>query len=402
MKPNEGIDTRLVLLLSVMAGISVANLYYCQPLLDMIRQDMELSQVEVNCMPVCTQIGYALGLMLIIPMGDIYNRRTTILSCFLMVMFSLLMISSAGYYSIPFAERHSAFIVLLLGSFITGVFSVAPQIFIPFVSQFAKPAHKARKAGYVLSGLLCGILVSRVLSGYVGYLWGWRMMYVIASGVMLFSSLIIYFVFPYVEPTFRGRYTTLLKSLFTLCVRHPRSIHYSVRSALTFGSMMGMWACMAFRMKEAPYYGGSELVGLLGLCGVAGALTASNVGRFIPRLGVDRINYVGVSLVLLAWLVLYLFDHHIIGLIIGVIVIDIGMQCVQLSNQTANIELRPDAPSRMNTIFMVTYFTGGSLGTLLAGILWSKYGWTGTVLAGLLLLFISYSCSMLYDERTRN
>lgn len=402
MKPNEGIDTRLVLLLSVMAGISVANLYYCQPLLDMIRQDMELSQVEVNCMPVCTQIGYALGLMLIIPMGDIYNRRTTILSCFLMVMFSLLMISSAGYYSIPFAERHSAFIVLLVGSFITGVFSVAPQIFIPFVSQFAKPAHKARKAGYVLSGLLCGILVSRVLSGYVGYLWGWRVMYVIASGVMLFSSLIIYFVFPYVEPTFRGRYTTLLKSLFTLCVRHPRSIHYSVRSALTFGSMMGMWACMAFRMKEAPYYGGSELVGLLGLCGVAGALTASNVGRFIPRLGVDRINYVGVYLVLLAWIVLYLFDHYIIGLIIGVIVIDIGMQCVQLSNQTANIELRPDAPSRMNTIFMVTYFTGGSLGTLLAGILWSKYGWTGTVLAGLLLLFISYTCSMLNDERTRN
>lgn len=371
MKPNEGIASWLVLLLAVMAGVSVANLYYCQPLLNLIREDMSLTEFEVNLMPVCTQIGYALGLLFIIPMGDLYNRRTTITTCFTCLIASLLGIGLT----------HNASL-LLTASLVTGFCSVAPQVFIPFVTLFSKPEEKAKKAGFILSGLLCGILGSRVISGYVGNAFGWRTIYFVAAAGIFVSAIVILKVFPNVEPTFKGKFRTLMTSIVTLGREHPQALVYSVRSALVFGSILGMWACLAFRMNEAPFYDGSDTVGLLGLCGVAGALTASNVGQFIPRYGVERINIIGVLLVLGSWIIMGAFHNTYAGIIAGVIIIDIGMQCVQLSNQTATMQLCPEASSRMNTIYMTTYFIGGSLGTFIAGTLWSQFGWMGTVGAG--------------------
>lgn len=371
MKQNEGIASSLVLLLAVMAGISVANLYYCQPLLNLIREDMALTEFQVNLMPVCTQIGYALGLLFIIPMGDLYNRRITITACFMCLIVSLCGI----------ALTHSV-AVLLAASLITGFCSVAPQVFIPFVTLYSKPHEKARKAGYILTGLLCGILGSRVVSGYVGNEFGWRVIYYVAAVAIFLSALLTLRFFPNVEPTYKGRFQELMTSIIGLAKEHPRGLLYSIRSALTFGSILGMWACLAFRMAEAPFFKGSDTVGLLGLCGVAGALTASCVGRFVPRYGVERINIFGALGVLFSWIIMGLFHNTYAGIIAGVIIIDIGMQCVQLSNQTATIQLSPEASSRMNTIYMTTYFIGGSLGTFLAGTLWSALGWTGTVAAG--------------------
>ncbi|MBQ0156960.1 MAG: MFS transporter [Bacteroidales bacterium] len=378
LKPNEGLPSTLVAILAIMAGVSVANLYYCQPLLNLIREDTGLTEFQVNLMPVFTQIGYALGLLFIIPMGDLYNRRTTILTCFGMLVFSLLTIAFS-----------SNVLLLLASSFVTGIFSVAPQVFIPFVSQFSRPEEKAHKTGLILSGLLIGILGSRVASGYVGDLWGWRTMYEIAAGLIALSAVVVWKIFPYVEPTFNGRFVKLMASIFQLVKENPKAITYSVRSAFIFGSMHGMWACLAFRMKEAPLFDGSDTVGMLGLCGVAGALTASNIGKYIPRFGVEKINAFGVACVLLAWIIMGLFQNYYAGIIAGVIIIDIGMQSVQLSNQSATMKLCPTASSRMNTIYMVTYFIGGSFGTFLAGTMWTKFGWYGTVGAGLGMVLAS-------------
>ena len=383
LKPNEGIPSSLVALLAVMAGVSVANLYYCQPLLNLIREDTGLTEFQVNLMPVFTQIGYALGLLFIIPMGDLYNRRSTILICFGALFFSLL--------TIAFSNS----VTMLIASFITGVFSVAPQIFIPFVSQFSRKEEKERKVGLVLSGLLVGILGSRVASGYVGDILGWRTMYGIAAGLIAISVVIVMKTFPYVEPTFNGRFIKLMSSIFRLVKENPKAVTYSVRSGLIFGSLLGMWACMAFRMKEAPFFQGSDMVGLLGLCGIAGALTASNAGKYITRYGVEKVNACGVSLVLLAWIIMGLFQNFYVGIIAGVIIIDIGMQCVQLSNQSATMKLCPQASSRMNTIYMVTYFIGGSFGTFLAGTMWVKFGWYGTVFAGLSMVIASILFTLL-------
>ncbi len=387
LKPNEGIPSSLVALLAVMAGVSVANLYYCQPLLNLIREDIGLTEFQVNLMPVFTQIGYALGLLFIIPMGDLYNRRSTILICFGVLFFSLLTIASSNNV-----------MTLLVASFITGVFSVAPQIFIPFVSQFSRKDEKERKVGLILSGLLIGILGSRVASGYVGDIWGWRTMYGIAAGLIAISAVIVMKTFPYVEPTFNGRFIKLMSSIFRLLKENPKAVTYSVRSGLIFGSLLGMWACMAFRIKEAPFFQGSDVVGLLGLCGIAGALTASNAGKYITRYGVERVNACGVSFVLLAWIIMGLFQNYYVGIIAGVIVIDIGMQCVQLSNQSATMKLCPQASSRMNTIYMVTYFIGGSFGTFLAGTMWGEFGWYGTVFAGLSMVVASILFTLIRKE----
>ena len=385
LKPDQGLPMPLILVLSVMAGISVANIYYCQPLLNMICEETGLSTFEVNLMPVFTQVGYALGLLFIIPMGDLYNRRKTILASFSAVVISLLVIYASDSTS------------LLLGaSFVTGFCSVSPQVFIPFVSLFAKPDQKERKVGIVLSGLLVGILASRVVSGYVGHLMGWRSMYLIAAVIMALSALIILRIFPNVEPTYQGTFGSLMKSFTKLLKDHPRSLLYSIRSSFAFGSMLGLWACLAFRMKEAPFFADSDTVGMLALCGVAGALTASNVGKYIPRYGVERINGIGASLMVLSWIIMYLFQNTYTGMIAGIIIIDIGMQCIQLSNQSATMRLCPEATSRMNTIYMVTYFIGGSFGTFLAGTMWSLYGWSGMVAAGFGMILVSILITLMH------
>lgn len=383
LKPNQGLPMPLILALSVMAGISVANIYYCQPLLNMISEDTGLSTFEVNLMPVFTQVGYALGLLFIIPLGDLYNRRKTILASFSAVVMALLVIYLSGNTA------------LLLGaSFVTGFCSVSPQVFIPFVSLYAKPDQKERKVGIVLSGLLVGILASRVVSGYVGHVMGWRSMYLIAAVIMALSALIILRIFPNVEPTYRGTFASLMKSIRLLIKDHPRSMLYSIRSAFAFGSMLGLWACLAFRMKEAPFFADSDTVGMLALCGVAGALTASNVGKYIPRYGVECINGIGAALVALSWVVMAVFDDTYVGMIAGIIIIDTGMQCIQLSNQSATMRLCPDATSRMNTIYMVTYFIGGSFGTFLTGTMWSMHGWMGTVASGMGMILVSILISL--------
>lgn len=368
----------LTWMLAVIAGISVANLYYCQPLLNLIREDMGISEFYVNLMPVLTQVGYALGLLLIIPMGDLYNRRTTVLLSLLFLIGSLLCVSMS--INVP---------MLLIASFVTGFCSVTPQVFIPFVALYAKPGQKERKVGFILSGLLIGILASRVISGYVGHVLGWRSMFVIASVMMALSAIVVYKMFPDVSPTFKGRFVDLMSSIRCLVSQYPLAVTYSLRSAFAFGSLLGMWGCLAFRMAEEPYCVGSDVIGRLGICGIAGALTASNVGKYVPRIGVDRMHAIGMSLIALSWLLLWVFDYSYVGIIAGIVIIDIGMQCIQLSNQSATMKLCPEASSRMNTIFMVTYFIGGSLGTFFIGSMWSLYGWTGTCLSGLAMIGLS-------------
>lgn len=389
LQPHEGIPASLMWMMAIMAGVSVANLYYCQPLLNMIRHDtqLQLTEFQVNLMPVCTQVGYALGLLIIIPMGDLYNRRNTMMWCALTLIASLLCISLANHI-----------FILLLASFVTGFFSVIPQMFMPFASLYARPEEKERKVGMILSGLLIGILGSRVASGYIGHMWGWRTMYVIASVALTGMATLVYSQFPNVKPTYKGRFVQLLKSIRSLAVKYPQSLLYSVRSGFAFGSFLGLWGCLAFRMKEAPFFVGSDVVGLLGICGIAGALTASNVGKYIPRFGIERINTLGLALQALAWCILAVFDDSYTGIVISILIIDIGMQCIQLSNQSATMKLCPEASSRMNTIYMVTYFVGGSMGTFLAGTLWSLYGWTGTVASGLLMLAFSVLSILIHSQ----
>lgn len=384
LKPHAGIPRSLTLMLAIMAGISVANIYYCQPLLNMIRMDMGISEFYVNLMPVLTQVGYALGLLFIVPLGDMIDRRRIVLVNFTLLIFGLISI----YFS-------TNAVMLLAGSFVTGICSVTPQIFMPMVSLFSRPDEKELKTGMVLSGLLTGILASRVCSGLVGEWLGWRSMFLIAAMMMLASTAIVFKALPGVPTTYRGTFFSMLKSIGELFARFSQARIYSIRSGFAFGSFLALWACLAFRMKQVPFFQDSKTVGLLGLCGIAGALTASRIGKYIKRFGVEKFCNAGNFLMAAAWATFYFGSNSYAAIIAGIILIDIGMQFIQLGNQSSVMKLCPEATSRMNTIFMTIYFIGGSLGTFLAGTFWTLWGWNGTVLAGLLLTALSFGTTLI-------
>lgn len=387
LKENGGLPASILWTLAIVAGISVANLYYNQPLLNMIRHELGVSEFKTNLMAMVTQIGYAFGLLFIVPLGDLYQRKKIIITNFIILIFSLLTIALAHDINL-----------ILLASFFTGVCSMIPQIFIPIASQFSRPENKGRNVGIVISGLLTGILASRVVSGFIGELFGWREMYYIAAGMMLVCAIIVVKVLPDIQPNFKGKYSELMKSLITLLKEFPQLGIYSLRAALNFGSFLAMWSCLAFKMGQAPFFANSNVIGLLGLCGVAGALTASFVGKYVKQVGVRRFNFIGCGLILFAWLLLFVGENAYIGIIAGIIIIDIGMQCIQLSNQTSIFYLCPPASNRINTIFMTTYFIGGSMGTFLAGTFWHLYGWHGVIGIGAVLTGISLLITIFYKK----
>lgn len=378
LKENAGLPAHMLWTLAIVAGISVANLYYNQPLLNLMRADLGVSDFQANLIAMITQIGYALGLLFIVPLGDLYRRKKIILVNFLLLVFALLTMAMAENIYTVWAA-----------SLVTGVCSMIPQIFVPIASQYSRPEHKGRNVGVVISGLLTGILASRVVSGWVGELLGWREMYFIAAGLMCICAFVVLKVLPDIRPTFEGRYSTLMKSLFHLLRDYPALRIYSIRSGLAFGAFLAMWSCLAFKMGSAPFYADSDVIGGLGLCGIAGALTASFVGKYVKRVGIRNFNFIGCSLILSAWASLYWGGNSYAGIIAGVLLIDIGMQCIQLSNQASIFELCPSASNRVNTIFMTTYFVGGSMGTFLAGSFWHVSGWAGVAAVGILLTLCS-------------
>ena len=355
----------------------------------MIRQDLNVSEFHTNLIAMITQIGYAIGLLFIVPLGDLFQRKKIIIINFSLLILSLLTIAMAPSIN-----------VILGASLVTGICSMVPQIFIPIASQFSRPEHKGRNVGIVVSGLLTGILASRVVSGLVGEIFGWREMYYIAAVLMLLCSVVVMKVLPDIQPNFQGKYSELMKSLFSLLKTYPQVRLYPIRAGLCFGSFLTLWSCLAFKMGQTPFHAGSNIIGMLGLCGIAGALSASLVGKYVKQVGVQRFNFIGCGLILLSWSILYTGQNSYIAIIAGIILIDIGMQCIQISNQTSLFELCPSASNRVNTIFMTTYFIGGSLGTFLAGTCWHWFGWAGVAGIGSVLATTSLLITACNREKT--
>lgn len=383
LKENKGIERSLLLTMAVIAGLTVANCYYNQPLLEMIRHDMGVSQHEANLITVVTQIGYALGLCFLIPMGDLYSRRRII----------VINMSVAAVMAVFIAFSQRVWIVWG-ASLLLGACSVIPQFFIPIAGQYSEKKNKGRNMGIVLSGLLTGILASRVVSGYVGEWLGWREMFIIAALIMIVCLILTLKIMPQIDSNYVGTYRGLMKSVFHIVASNARIRLYAIRAAFSFGSMMAIWSCLAFRLAQAPFFSGSEMVGTLGMCGIAGALAASGLGKLVNQWGIRKLSLYGACLQLVAWTTAYLFGDTYTGLIVAIILVDIGLQCLQLSNQSGCIQEMPEASNRANTIFMTTYFIGGSFGTYCAGLAWTHEGWMGVCAVGAVLAAISLSITI--------
>lgn len=387
LKDDEGVPASLLFIMACMAAVSVANIYYCQPLLSLMGDDLGIDEWRASLIAMITQVGYACGLFFIIPSGDKFDRKKIVSYSFSILTIALLCIALSNNFH-----------AVMAASFAVGACSVMPQIFIPIAAQYSRPEKKGANVGLIVSGLLTGILASRVISGLVGEWLGWRSMYVIAAIVMSLCTLIVWRIMPYTENNYTGSYKRLMHSLFALIREYKLLRICALRAAFAFGSFLALWASLTFKMEQAPFYAGSDVVGLLGLCGVAGAMSASVVGRLVSRIGVHNFNLLGAALMLSAWIIAYLWGNTYTAIIITILILDIGMQCIQLSNQTVVFSLNPKASNRINTIFMTNYFIGGSLGTFLSGSAWSMAGWSGVTIVGIGLAFCSL-CITLFSKQ---
>lgn len=382
LEENEGIPRSILIMMSVVAGLTVANLYYNQPLLEEMKASLNANEVETNLITVITQAGYAAGLLFVVPLADMLSRRKIIMTNMATAVLMALVIAFTADIK-----------VVWVASFILGMCSVVPQIFVPMAGLFSKPENKSRNMGYVLSGLLTGVLGARVVSGYLGDWVGWRAMFGIAALIMLICLAVTLKMLPVMRPSFKGSYPQLMRTVGEIFFSHPNIRLYSLRASCSFASMMSIWSCMAFHLNGSPFNAGSDKVGLLGLCGIAGAMAASGVGKYIPRFGILRFSMFGSIFQLIAWSIAFLFGGFYSGLALAIILVDIGAQCQQLSNQSGCLKEVPHASNRANTIFMTSLFIGGSVGTFCSGAIWPHWGWHGVcfvgILFGVLSLFIS-------------
>ena len=371
LTPDNGIPRHILLMMAALGAFTVANLYYNQPLLDMICRDTGISQVQANMITVITQIGYALGLLFVVPLADMVPvRRIVVMG---------MSLAAASAITIGVADN----VWLLWGASLTlGLSSIMPQLFIPMATLYSRPENKTRNMGYLASGIMTGIVSARAVSGYIGDWFGWRMMFFIVAGLMFIGLLITLKMMPQVSQTFRGSYRQLMHTVGSIFVSNPCIRLYSLRPAMSFASMLCIWSCMAFHLADSPFHAGSDVVGLLGLCGVAGAIAASGVGKIVPRVGIHRMSVIGGCFQVLAWFTAWKYGDSYTGLIAALVLVDIGAQCLQVSNQSASLRQLPEATNRVNTIFMTTFFIGGSLGTFFSGLGWNLAGWTGVCIVG--------------------
>lgn len=371
-KENELFLSKSILwLMAIGAGLVVANNYYNQPLLGVIAKELGESESATSKVAMFTQMGYAAGLLLIIPLGDMFRRKKIILIDFFFIILSL----------VVFALSKSL-IVMLAASFCIGLTSVVPQIFVPIAAQLSRPEEKGRNVGIVMSGLLIGILGSRVFSGVVGEYLGWRNVFFIAAGLMIILAVLIAWMLPNMQPTFKGTYGQLMGSV----IRYARSIPSlqlaSLRGALGFASFSAFWTTLTFRLQEAPYFQGSDVAGSLGLFGIAGALAATLVGQASGKVNKNKLIAIATFLMIVSWGVFGMGDSTYIGIIVGIILLDMGLQAMHVTNQTIVLSSHPEAANRLNTVYMVSYFIGGSIGTFVGGKAWGAYGWNGVVFTG--------------------
>ena len=380
----------LLWVMAIATGLIVANLYYNQPLLVLMAAKFHVSAGKIAQVSVMTQIGYATGMLLIAPLADMYKRKRLILICLGIAVISLLGAALATNVNL-----------LIIASFMIGVFSLIPQMLVPMTAHLAKPEERGRKIGFVMSGLLIGILLSRTISGEVGRYFGWEAMFFVAAGLMVAVWVVLFFMLPEVVPHFSGTYRSLMASMFTLVREEPLLRIAAVRGALCFACFMAFWSTLTILLSQNMGKG-SDVAGWFGIIGAVGAIAAGVMGRLSDRADAYKLSAYTLGLIIISFVIFYFSAHSIIGLVIGVIVLDAGVQATHISNQSVIYALKPEARNRINTVYMVSYFIGGSLGTFITSIAWSYCQWTGVCIVGMCLSSVALAFHFLNQGAVRH
>jgi predicted MFS family arabinose efflux permease len=357
------------LAMAVAAGVGVANIYYNQPMLGLVERD--LPGAATAMLPTVTQLGYALGLLTIVPLGDLMERRRLIVAQFLALALVLALIAVAPTPAL-----------LLVAALGVGAAATVAQQIVPFAAALARPERRGAVVGTVMSGLLCGILLSRTVAGFVSVHLGWRAMFMIAVPVALGTAALMALRLPHSRPEAGPRYPALIASLAGLWHEFAELRSGALSQAMLFGAFSAFWSVLALHLQEPRFNLGAGTAGLFGVIGVVGVAAAPIAGRVADRRGPRPMIVAGALVVLAAWLVFDLWDR-LAGMVVGVILLDFGVQVALVSNQHVVYALRPEARARLNTVFMSVMFLGGAGGSFLAAFAWAHGGWSRVAIVGL-------------------
>ncbi len=380
LRPAEtppGLSPRVTATMAAAAGFAAANVWYNQPMLGLITRDLHASPGQIALIPTATQVGFAFGILLLLPLGDRMDRRLLILRQLGWLTLSLL--------AAMLAPGPTA---LILASAAVGAGACIAQQIVPFAAELALPESRGRAVGAVMSGLFTGILLGRVLSGAVAEHFGWRAMFGLAAVLAVLVGALLTLVLPRSRPSVSTSYGRLLLSVVELARRYRALRRAALVQAGLFASFSTFWSVLALRLQAPPFSMGSDVAGLFGVLGVAGILAASVAGRLADRYGPRAVVGGGIAITAACWPV-FAFVPGLAGLIIGLVLLDLGVQAAQIGNQSVIYALAPEARGRVNTFFMTVMFVGGAIGSGAAGAGWLLAGWPAVCAAGLALVLLS-------------
>ncbi|WP_427913460.1 MFS transporter [Ramlibacter sp. MMS24-I3-19] len=371
--PSPSSDTLtpgLVRLMAAGAGLCVASNYFAQPLLPLFAQTFGIGSTQAAFLITVTQLGYIVGLMFLVPLGDLVERRRLLVGCTaLNTVFLAAMALSPDFH------------VLMAIAVVLGTCTVAAQILVPLSADMAPPERRGRVVSSVMSGLLIGILLARFAAGLIAHVAGWRAVYLVAAVLMAFFCWTCQRRLPRIAPRTQGGYGALLKSILHLFATQPVLRRRGLIGGLCFGAFAAFWTSMAFMLKS-EWQASEAVIGAVALVGAIGAMSARFAGRLADQ-GWARVSTGAfVLLVVVSWAFLLAGTHSVAALIAGVILLDLGLQGSHISNQSEVYRLDPAARSRLTTVYMTLYFAGGAVGSALTGPAYARYGWPGTCAIG--------------------
>ncbi|MGV2814164.1 MFS transporter [Enterobacter cancerogenus] len=370
-KSTQGLSPALILLMSVATGLAVASNYYAQPLLDTIARAFDLSASSAGFIVTAAQLGYAAGLLFLVPLGDMFERRMLIVSMTLLAAGGMLITASSQSLG-----------MMILGTALTGLFSVVAQILVPLAATLAAPEKRGKVVGTIMSGLLLGILLARTVAGLLASLGGWRTVYWVASVLMVIMALALWRGLPKVKQENHLNYPQLLASVFSLFTQDKLLRTRAILGCFTFANFSILWTSMAFLLAAPPFNYSEGVIGLFGLAGAAGALGARPAGGLADQGKSHMTTSAGLVLLLLSWAAIWYGHVSVLALIVGILVLDLTVQGVHITNQTIIYRVKPEARNRLTAGYMTSYFIGGAAGSLISASAWQHAGWTGVCAIG--------------------
>ncbi|WP_180174438.1 MFS transporter [Acinetobacter sp. YH01022] len=367
-------DKSLLWLMAIACGLCAGANYYCQPLIHSIQQYFHVPESQVALTVTFAQVSYALGLLFIVPMGDIVNKTKFI---------PLLMVMTAiGLFLCAFAVNLP---MLWLGTIITGLFSVAAQVLIPLATMAVKPEKTGEVVGFLMSGLLVGLLLSTSLAGLMSNLFNWKLIYMLSAILMLMLAFLLKTKLPHIT-ILKMSYTQIFKSMAILLKQEQRLGFRSLIGGFVFAAMSTLFSTIAILLTSSPFHLSDVLVGVVTLAGVFGALSTTKIGKIADQGHTLSLTWIGLLTLIVSWFFLYFGGQSLLSYMIGYGVISLGLTIVHTSNQNIIFRLHPDAKSQINSIYMTSYFIGGACGSALGVYAWHHGGWKMTCIAGVSLV----------------